>query len=101
MAGFSPEVCARQSQLRAFLIAEVYRHPVTLRMQAKAARFLESLFTLYLRQPELLPRPQQARVDAWGLKRVLTDYLSGMTDRHCLEDYISHFEPTLRWSSPL
>ena len=98
LATFSPALQQRQNELREFLKNEVYRHPLTLGMQAKAARFLESLFELYRKCPELLPRPCQAKIAPWGLTRVLTDYLSGMTDRSCLDDYLNHFEPTLRWS---
>ena len=96
LAGFGDEMAERQKELRAFLMREVYRHPTTLRMQAKAARFLKSLFILYADQPELLPHPQQARIERWDLKRVLCDYLSGMTDRHCIEEYVSHFAPDQR-----
>jgi dGTPase len=96
--GFSPEVKHEQTALRDFLMSHVYRHPITLRMQSKAARFLKSLFQLYREEPELLPLPLQQRAEQWGLPRVITDYLSGMTDRHCLEEYLAHFEPTLRWS---
>ncbi|MCL5270117.1 MAG: deoxyguanosinetriphosphate triphosphohydrolase [bacterium] len=95
LAGFGPEMTERHAALRRFLMAQVYRHPSTLRMQSKAARFFRSLFNLYLERPELLPRPLQARAEKWGLKRVLVDYLSGMTDRHCLEEYKANFEPSL------
>lgn len=95
LAGFSPIVGEQKAALRKFLFIHVYRHPTTMRMQGKAARFLESLFRLYQREPELLPEALQAKVARWGLERVITDYLSGMTDRHCLEDYIAHFEPTV------
>jgi dGTPase len=94
LARFSPEMARHQDALRAFLMAEVYRHPVTLRIQEKAARFLRRLYDLYHADPRMLPRDQQRRVEAWGLERVLADYLSGMTDRGCLEDYRSHFDPS-------
>jgi dGTPase len=93
LIGFSEAMAARQGELRAFLMAQVYRHPATLRMQEKAARFFRRLFDLYKSDPRMLPRRQQQRIEAWGLDRVLADYLSGMTDRHCLEEYRSHFDP--------
>jgi dGTPase len=98
LATFSPAMAERQAELREFLMAQVYHHPITLRMQEKAARFLRRLFDLYRANPLMLPRQQQARLDRWGLPRVLADYLSGMTDRHCLEEYRSHFDPgTAGW----
>jgi dGTPase len=94
LVGFGPAMADCQARLRAFLMAQVYRHPVTLRMQEKAARFLSRLFNLYLGDPRMLPRPLQARIESGATThRVVTDYLSGMTDRHCLEDYRSHFDP--------
>ena len=64
-------------------------------MQEKAARFLQRLFNLYRDDPRMLPRDQQKRIAQWGLERVLCDYLSGMTDRHCIEEYRSHFDPSV------
>jgi dGTPase len=93
VVGFSPTMAKNHAQFRAFLMKEVYRHPTTLRMQAKAARFLRLLFELFHQQPDLLPRVHRDRVPGWGLKRVLCDYLSGMTDRHCLQEYMANFEP--------
>jgi dGTPase len=93
IVGYSPAVAERQARLREFLMDQVYQHPITLRMQEKAARFLRGLFDLYLAHPRMLPRAQQQRIEQWGLHRVLTDYLSGMTDRNCLEEYRSHFDP--------
>ena len=97
LAGFSPLVEEQKAALRKFLFVHVYRHPTTMRMQGKAARFLEALYKLYQKEPELLPLTLQARVEPWGLERVIADHLSGMTDRHCLEEYMAHFEPTVHW----
>ncbi len=90
---FSPPMDACQRQLRDFLMARVYRHPTTLRMQHKAAGFFRRLFELYRGHPELLPLVFQGRLERDGLERVLTDFLSGMTDRACLQQYRELFEP--------
>lgn len=96
LVAFSKEMEQRQEELRAFLMASVYRHPITMRMTHKAATFFGRLFELYQEHPELLPIEDQRRIPAWGLTRVLIDYMSGMTDRYCIEEYMTHFEPTLR-----
>ena len=96
LIAFSPAMEKRQEDLRAFLMASVYRHPITMRMTHKAATFFGRLFQLYKDHPELLPIEDQRRIGAWGLTRVLIDYMSGMTDRFCIEEYMNHFEPTLR-----
>ena len=92
---FSESMQQRHNQLRDFLMREVYCHSVTLRMQSKAGRFLRRLFHLYRDDPALLPVVYQARARQGPLARVVADYLSSMTDRNCLEDYMLNFEPTL------
>jgi len=96
LVNFSRDMAKKQQELREFLMASVYQHPLTLRMTRKAARFLKDLFELYQQNPELLPNEQQKRIDDQGLDRVLTDYLSSMTDRRCIDEYVSHFRPTTR-----
>ncbi|MCE5228422.1 deoxyguanosinetriphosphate triphosphohydrolase [bacterium] len=92
LAGFTPKMRDRQDGLREFLLSRVYHHPKTLQMQFKAGEFFRKLFGLYEGHPELLPIPCQGMIEPMGLKRVLTDYLSGMTDRMCMEQYKEHFE---------
>lgn len=94
LAEFEPEMRSASNDLRAFLMANVYRHPMTMRMMTKAGGFLRRLFELYRDQPELLPHEQQRRIGDEGLMRVLTDYFSGMTDRQCLQEYMTNFRPT-------
>jgi dGTPase len=94
VVNFSEGMSRKQQELRDFLMEAVYSHPITLRMTRKAARFLKDLFELYKQNPELLPFDMQNRIEEWGLDRALTDYISSMTDRHCIKEYISHFRPT-------
>jgi dGTPase len=94
IVGFSKEMQEQNRQLKNFLMKYVYRHPNVVRMNSKAEYFVQRLFDLYLRIPEQLPLKYQNRVEKEGLKRVVTDYISGMTDRYLQEDYIRAFEPT-------
>jgi len=93
-AAFSPAMEARQSELRDFLYENVYRHPHVVRMQTKAERFVTRLFELYRATPEQLPVKYQRRIAIDGLETVITDYISGMTDSFCMQEYIRAFEPT-------
>jgi len=79
--------------LKDFLMRRVYRHPYVVRMATKAERFVEKMFLLYRDTPEQLPLKYQARIERDGLVRVIVDYLSGMTDRFLLDEYIKAFEP--------
>lgn len=94
LVGLSAKQTELNRELKGFLMARVYRHPRVVRMASKAERFIEQLFTLYVDVPEQLPLKYQARIDRDGLKRVVTDYISGMTDRYLQEDYIRAFHPT-------
>ncbi|MGI8905625.1 MAG: deoxyguanosinetriphosphate triphosphohydrolase [Candidatus Sumerlaeaceae bacterium] len=92
--GLSAKQTELNRELKTFLMARVYRHPRVVRMAGKAERFIEQLFTLYVDVPGQLPLKYQARIERDGLKRVVTDYISGMTDRYLQEDYIRAFHPT-------
>ncbi len=91
---FSDEMAARMRVLKDFLMRRVYRHPVVVRMSTKAERFIEQMFNLYVDIPEQLPLKYQERIERDGIKRVVTDYISGMTDRYLMDDYSRAFEPT-------
>jgi len=93
LAEFSPEGEERNRQLGAFLMEKVYQHPRVVRMATKSERFVERLFELYVSAPRQLPLKYQKRISAEGLKTVVADYISGMTDRFCLEEYKRAFLP--------
>ncbi|MCX7626304.1 MAG: deoxyguanosinetriphosphate triphosphohydrolase [Candidatus Sumerlaeaceae bacterium] len=89
----SQEMLEKNRCLKDFLMRRVYRHPYVVRMATKAERFVEKMFLLYRDTPEQLPLKYQARIERDGLVRVIVDYLSGMTDRYLLDEYIKAFEP--------
>lgn len=93
IACVSEQMKVKNAKLRAFLMQRVYTHPNVVRMNTKARMYIERLFNLYLTCPGQLPLKYQARIERDGLKRVITDYLSGMTDRYLLKDYMRAFEP--------
>jgi dGTPase len=90
---YSPNMTEKQRALRKMLLKCVYNHPATRRMEKRALGFFKKLVHLYLEHPEMLPREHQAGIDSWGVKRVVADTMSAMTDRECLKDYRQHFEP--------
>jgi dGTPase len=79
--------------LEAFLMERVYRHYRVTRMMTKAARFIRELFTAYLEKPAQLPPEHQHRIPAHGRHRVICDYVAGMTDRYCQDEYLRLFMP--------
>ncbi len=89
----SAEISARVNQLESFLIERVYHHHRLARMDTKARRFIERLFGAYVENPKMLPPRFARRIDEQGVHRVVCDYIAGMTDRFCQDDYTRLFEP--------
>ncbi len=90
---FSDQVNKSRSQVRSFLTANVYNHYRVKRMAIKYQRILERLFEVYVAQPELLPPHYYRQVDTYGIKRVVCDYIAGMTDRYAINEYKKIFDP--------
>ena len=93
LAGLSPEMAARRAELKEFLYSRVYRHYRTMKMQEKAKRFIREIFTEYARDPRQLPPDYARQVDDDDLHQVITDYIAGMTDRFCQDEYRRLFHP--------
>ncbi|MEC9032407.1 MAG: deoxyguanosinetriphosphate triphosphohydrolase [Planctomycetota bacterium] len=93
LAGLSPEMAARRAELKEFLYSKVYRHYRTMKMQEKAKRFIREIFTEYARDPRQLPPDYAREAGADDLHQVITDYIAGMTDRFCQDEYRRLFHP--------
>jgi dGTPase len=90
---FSEAAQERNAQLRNFLFSRVYRHPYVIRMTNKAETFIKRLYELYTVNPQILPYKYQERIEQESLPTVVADYISGMTDRYCMEEYQRSFLP--------
>jgi len=95
IAGFSPEMDRMNIELKAFLMKNLYHHYRVIRMADKAERIISELFRAYVREPKLLPPGNYARVESGKVpqKRVICDYIAGMTDRFALKEYGRLFDP--------
>jgi len=90
---FSKEMMRLRMPLRKFLMEKLYHHYRVVRMSDKAKRFLGELFQVYVKRPEALPPQVQQWLKRDGVKRVVCDYIAGMTDRYALDEYKKLFEP--------
>ncbi|MGA2774778.1 MAG: deoxyguanosinetriphosphate triphosphohydrolase [Candidatus Omnitrophota bacterium] len=90
---FSKEMLDLRKPLRKFLMADLYHHYRVVRMSNKAKRFITELFKDYLKKPEQLPAQIQKKIPKDGVKRVVCDYIAGMTDRYALDEYKKLFYP--------
>jgi dGTPase len=97
LIGFSDELTGLRKPLKALLWHQLYHHYRVVRMADKAKRFIGELFHLYVHKPEQLTKTMRSHI-ARGEDpyRVVCDYLAGMTDRYCLEEYKKLFDPLER-----
>ncbi len=94
LVGFSDEMAKRRIPLKQCLWKQFYHHHRVVRMSDKAKRFIAELFHLYLEKPEQLPHSTRVRISQKeDPYRVVCDYIAGMTDRYCLEEYKKLFDP--------
>jgi dGTPase len=87
------ETAAKNAELKKFLLKEMYAHYRVVRMEQKARRILSDLFRSYTARPDQLPTHIQLRTRKESVKRVVCDYLAGMTDRYAMEEYRKLFDP--------
>jgi dGTPase len=90
---FSPGMDRRKQELQRFLHENVYRHHRVLIMAGKAQRFIAGLFRAYTSAPAQLPPRFQEWAGQVGTPRAVADYIAGMTDRYCQDEYRKLFHP--------
>jgi dGTPase len=98
IAGFSPEQLQMNHELKAFLMSKFYRHFRIMRMASKASHTINDLFSAYVEEPLMLPTQTRSKEaeESEGLKRVICDYIAGMTDRYALAEHARLFDPNER-----
>ncbi len=92
-ASFSNKMQELRLPLRQLLVEKLYHHYRVVRMSNKAKRFIKELFLVYVERPDGLPPDVQARIPIDGTRRVVCDYIAGMTDRYALDEYKKLFDP--------
>jgi dGTPase len=71
-------------ELEQFLLKNLYLHPQIAGQSLKVRDWLGRLFKKISQKPDLMPRYYQNMIPTEGLRRVVCDYISGMTDRFAL-----------------
>ena len=94
LVSFSQDMEALRLPLKDFLMRELYRNYRVVRMSDKAKRFITELFKIYLNSPQQLPEETAGRIKSTeDTRRVICDYIAGMTDRYALDEYKKLFDP--------
>jgi dGTPase len=92
----SERMQALNRSLKDFLYQNMYFHFRVMRMAQRAQRFVEEMFTSYVKEPRQLPKEFQARANDHDLNRVVADYIASLTDRSALLEYRRLFDPLMR-----
>jgi len=93
VAGFAPEMDAKNKELKNFLFKNMYTHRKVIRMEFKAELYLTKIFNAYKKMPALLPESSGNHNSGDSLERKICDYVSGMTDRYAISEYKKLFTP--------
>ncbi len=98
LARFSAEQLEMNQELKAFLLKNFYHHPRVMRMAYKANHMLTAIFGAYVEEPRQLPWEIQERMEHGPdtPRRVMCDYIAGMTDRYAIQEYRRLFDPEAR-----
>ncbi len=83
----STALAGERQELESFLFARVYRHPRLLDVRSAAEARLESLFCELVREPQRLPLRFRQRSERIGIQPAVGEYLAGMTDRFCDQQF--------------
>jgi dGTPase len=93
IAVFSHEMQKNIEEIRAMLYKKVYRNYKINRMSIKAYKIIKDLFTLYFDNPNCLPSRWQSKLGSdytpTELAVVIKNYITGMTDRYAISEYLS------------
>jgi dGTPase len=90
LARFSEPARQQNAQLKAFLFAHIYNHPVITEECSRSVQCLEELFLYFLEQPHSMPESYEAMAVNSPRHVIVCDYIAGMTDKFLLRQHREH-----------
>lgn len=92
LVAFSEGMRASSQSLKRFLFDNLYRHPRVMGSMEQARGIVQELYAAYVETPDEMQSGHAARAracagDAGRLRRVVTDYIAGMTDRYAAREH--------------
>ena len=98
LVGLSPALETADRDLKAFLFANMYRHPDVRRVREQADAVVRALYGAYLADPQSMPPDWAAKAGAENGERAraAADYIAGMTDRFAINEYRRLFDPAAK-----
>lgn len=87
LARFSEKARQQNAQLKSFLFANIYKHPLITEECSHSVQCLEELFLLFLERPGTMPEAYEEIALTVPRHVVVCDYIAGMTDQFLLRQY--------------
>lgn len=86
---FSESMQAQITELKRFLMRNLYRHPQVMDMTDRGRRVVTDLYAAYVAVPHEMPDAvrQSAQLAGIGGRRCVADYIAGMTDRFAIREH--------------
>ena len=78
-------------KIKKFLKKNMYNHSRVKTMTLKARKIISNLYDLFCDEPVLLPSKWKNFNNEREKKKIVADYLSGMTDKYAIEVHRKHF----------
>ncbi|SFJ79815.1 dGTPase [Bosea sp. OK403] len=94
---FSDAITTADSEIKAFLYPNMYRHPRIAEIRRRAADVVRDLFSRFLAEPSAMPAEWGEgceRLDPQRRARRISDYIAGMTDWYALDEHRRLFDAT-------
>ncbi|POR54283.1 deoxyguanosinetriphosphate triphosphohydrolase [Bosea psychrotolerans] len=94
---FSGAITTADSEIKAFLYPNMYRHPRIAEIRRRAADVVRDLFSRFLAEPGAMPAEWGEGCDALDPQRRarrISDYIAGMTDWYALDEHRRLFDAT-------
>jgi dGTPase len=87
---FSDSGRQQNAQLKQFLFAHIYNHPMITEDCERSIHCLEELFAFYLKQPRSMPESFEEMTRTSPRHVIVCDYIAGMTDQFLLRQHHEH-----------
>ncbi len=88
------EVERAGEQLRSFMFEHVYLTEASRKEEEKAERMLTAMYGYFINTPDALPLTFKNMIEKYGRERVVSDYISSMTDRYAVYTFNKLFIPS-------
>ncbi len=89
-----PDIHEATMDLRTFLFAKVYRSGTVIAEEERAKALIVRLFEYFVRHEEKMPEAFLENAAGESVERRVTDFISGMTDRHAINLFKQLFIPS-------